>query len=152
MLSNQCELQYCRSSQHKKLVLYFPFSHCRHNGLFKGETYTYFRKVTTAFLSIRKQPCLRFKMFVCLTWVLHCILYMYSPVYMRVPVVVTFRTPAFHMVAQTARHQGPKTIWINNHDSYEKCTHQKSLWSWFQPTTDSDIILTISVLTHWKRC
>lgn len=88
----------------------------------------------------------------CLTWVLHCILYMYSPVYMRVPVVVTFRTPAFHMVAQTARHQGPKTIWINNHDSYEKCTHQKSLWSWFQPTTDSDIILTISVLTHWKRC
>lgn len=73
MLSNQCELQYCRSSQHKKLVLYFPFSHGRHNGLFKGETYTYFRKVTTAFLSIRKQPSLRFKMFVCLTWVLHCI-------------------------------------------------------------------------------
>lgn len=135
----------------QELVLYFPFSHCRHNGLFKGETYTYFKKVTTAFLNIRKQQVCDLKCLCVLTWVLHCILYMYSPVSLRVPVSCDILYASIPY-AQTHKLQDIKGLQplTNNHDRHEKCTRQRSLWSGYQQTTDSDRIPTISALTCWK--
>lgn len=106
MLSSQCGLQYCRSSQHKNLALHFP--------LYIADTTVYsdrpsrLQNVTTAFLNIRKQPSMWFKMFVWFN--LSITLYICSHVQMCVPLVVAFGTPTLQFwndkVAETARRQG----------------------------------------------
>lgn len=63
MLSSQCGLQYCRSSQHKKTCFIFPFLQCRHNGLLKQETCTTSEMWPLHFLILEKQPRMWFKMF-----------------------------------------------------------------------------------------
>lgn len=151
MLSSQWELQYCRSSRHKNLF-YISLFHTADTTVYSKVRPTHTSKKWPLHFSIleNNQVC-DLKCLCVLTWVLHCILYMYSPVSLRVPVSCDILYASIPY-AQTHKLQDIKGLQplTNNHDRHEKCTRQRSLWSGYQQTTDSDRIPTISALTCWK--
>lgn len=141
MLSIQCGLQYCRSSQHKKTCFKFPFLHCRHNGLLKQETYTTSER-WALHCSIENNQVCDLK---CLWFNLSFTLYICTvSVKMHVPLVAAFcasKNSKFKFYLST-NCKTPRSsqlsdhnrlcmcVWTKYHNRYAMCTHQKSLWSW----------------------